>query len=189
VDWFKVTTTAASSSIVVNVSQLPKNYNLELYVGGAFVAGSYAAGTTSETITRTNQPAGTYYYRVYAATTTDYSSTGDYRILATVTPEAESHPTTNIADKEEILISFVTYPNPASDVLFIKPTEDIFMTGGRLKIVNVSGSVVYEKNMIDVSHDKPIEISLESFANGIYQFLLEDESNKLVATQRFIIQK
>jgi N-acetylmuramoyl-L-alanine amidase/Secretion system C-terminal sorting domain/Fibronectin type III domain len=125
-DWFNVTTTA-TSSIVVSVTELPANYNLDLYINGAWTAASTNAGTTSESLTRSAQPAGTYLYRVYSATTADVNSLLDYKISVTITPTpaamtAGGNATdmaienTNAAKTAQSIANVRVIPNPVSDV-------------------------------------------------------------------------
>jgi hypothetical protein len=125
-DWFNVTTTT-TSSIVVSVTELPANYNLDLYINGAWTAASSNTGTTSESLTRSAQPAGTYLYRVYSATATDINSLLDYKISATVTPTpaamtAGGNATDiaieniNAAKTAQSIANVRVIPNPVSDI-------------------------------------------------------------------------
>jgi hypothetical protein len=58
-------TTSATSNFSITLTNLPGDYDLFLYnSAGTQLASSEAGGTSSETITSNNRPAGTYYVRV-----------------------------------------------------------------------------------------------------------------------------
>jgi hypothetical protein len=82
VDWFKVTITA-TSNITVTLTNLPADYNLELFINGSYSQGSYSAGTNNETITLNNAAPGTYHFRVYGQNNA-FNDFADYKINATV---------------------------------------------------------------------------------------------------------
>lgn len=64
IDYYKVTTTAASN-FTITLTNLPADYDLYVYNSAGTQLGSSAAGsTTSESITLSNQAAGTYYVKV-----------------------------------------------------------------------------------------------------------------------------
>ncbi len=64
IDYYKVTTTA-TSNFSITLTNLPGDYDLYFYnSAGTQIGSSEAGGTTSETITLSNQAAGTYYVRV-----------------------------------------------------------------------------------------------------------------------------
>lgn len=66
VDWFAVTQDLAGLDIEVTLSNLPADYDVELYdEDGYVVAWSENAGTTSESIVYTPSASGLYFIRVY----------------------------------------------------------------------------------------------------------------------------
>ncbi len=65
VDYYKFTT-SASSNFSITLTNLPADYDLYLYnSAGTQIGSSTAAGTSSESITLSNQAAGTYYVRIF----------------------------------------------------------------------------------------------------------------------------
>ncbi len=181
IDWFKVVTTA-TSTITVNLSQLPKDYDMELYVGGAYITGSYNGSTTAETIVRTAQPAGSYYYRVYGATSTEYSTTLDYKILATVTPEIAT-----AIDEASLAWDIVLSPNPVKDVFYLQLTNREELGNMQVSIVNMTGASVFEgKNML-LSADKPLQLSTQNWAEGMYIVVLQNGEHRIA--KRFVINR
>ena len=65
IDYFKVTTTGVVN-FLVTLTNLPLDYDIQMYNAGGTLLGSSAnGGTTSESITLNNQPAGTYVFRIF----------------------------------------------------------------------------------------------------------------------------
>lgn len=182
-DWFRVTINA-TSTIVFSLTQVPADYDLELY-GGAnvtFIVGSYAGGTSNETITRTNAAAGSYYYRVYGATAADFSSSLDYRIGVTVTPEApdftgggayaieqiDAPPAEVLAAVNNRLdIPLHLFPNPAQDQLQVEwkldaPAELV------LELVSPLGEVVATQKTNAGEGSGQTQFDVQSLPAGMY---------------------
>jgi hypothetical protein len=186
VDWYKVVTTT-TSTITVNVTQLPKNYNLEHYFNSVFVVGSYNTGTTDESITRTSQPAGTYYFRVYAAASaTDFDSNNDYKISATVAPiipmEAGNEgdiidlnaATVNIEPiNPDELFMVDLFPNPASSELNIK-IESGLENQCTLEIYNFNGTKVMSRILNLIEGENLETLSVDDLPTGMYFVRLND---------------
>ncbi|MBL0155001.1 MAG: pre-peptidase C-terminal domain-containing protein [Chitinophagaceae bacterium] len=64
IDWYRVVTTA-TGNFSVTLTNLPGDYDLYVYnSAGTQIGSSTAGGTGNETVTLTNQAAGTYYARV-----------------------------------------------------------------------------------------------------------------------------
>ncbi|GAA4333892.1 pre-peptidase C-terminal domain-containing protein [Flaviaesturariibacter amylovorans] len=89
-DWFKVTL-AATSNFNISLSGLAGDYDLVLYnSAGTQLAISENGGTTSESISRTNNAAGTYYVKVFgyngANSATCYSLNIGATAVATTCP-------------------------------------------------------------------------------------------------------
>jgi bacillolysin len=88
VDWFKFTT-AASGSISLSLSNLPKDYDLYFYdAAGTQLGKSINGSTTAESISYTAAAAGTFYAKVIgyngATSASSYSLTATYPTSAPV---------------------------------------------------------------------------------------------------------
>ncbi len=171
-DWYKVTTTA-TQTISVTLSQLPANYNLDLYVNGAFVTASATAGTANETITRTAQPAGIYYFRVYPATATDLNTLLDYKILATVTANALDMPFINNNESETatetvFFDKLQVAPNPIENVLNIRYNLKQ-ATPINISVADILGRRIFEiqKNAENTGLQS-FEINANDWLAGVY---------------------
>ncbi len=66
VDWYNFVTNATNNDVKVTLTNLPFDYELELYnATGTLLFSSTNAATTAETIIYNNAPAATYYVKVY----------------------------------------------------------------------------------------------------------------------------
>ncbi|MCS7077087.1 MAG: fibronectin type III domain-containing protein [Bacteroidia bacterium] len=167
-DWFKVTLTT-TSNLKVTLSNLPDNYNMELYVGGTYQTGSYNSGTTNEVISLSNKPAGTYYYRVYGATPSNANSLLDYTITAS---------NVLLKDDEVVEISVpqyipepIMFPNPAHDEVYF----DIVSLKSEqvtIQIFDIQGKIVKEQVIGQNVGENIYTISLREMVQGLYMVKL-----------------
>ena len=75
------------------------------------------------------------------------------------------------------------FPNPTSDILFVKMDLPI-QSGDKIQLYSIDGKVLLEKNLND--GDELIEMNLANFTNGIY--IMQLTLNQGVVTKRVIIQ-
>lgn len=80
VDWFKFTSSATNNNLKISLSNLPFDYDLELYnAGGTLLYSSTNSSTTAEQIIYNAAPAATYYVKVYGYNG-NFSSTTAYTL-------------------------------------------------------------------------------------------------------------
>jgi len=66
VDWYKFTSSSTNNNLKITLTNLPLDYDLEMYnAGGTLLYSSTQSSTTAETITYNGAPAATYYVKVY----------------------------------------------------------------------------------------------------------------------------
>lgn len=89
VDWFSFSNTASQPNIKVDLTNLPKDYTLQLFRSGTQVAISSNTGTGSESITFTTTVIGSYWIRV-SGNSSNFSNTLCYNLKATIYGEQQS---------------------------------------------------------------------------------------------------
>jgi hypothetical protein len=144
VDWYKVTL-SSTTNLRFTLSELPANYNLELYINGTFVTGSYQTGTVNDVIVRNNQAAGTLFYRVYGQSSA-FSDLLDYRVRAETSASAfrEDETPAPLAGLMELQL----YPNPSPGdfvVNLMLPDESPVA----FRLVDMQGRVLAEHGLPD----------------------------------------
>jgi hypothetical protein len=70
--------------------------------------------------------------------------------------------------------SYLIYPNPAREVIFIKPVKDGLVTIG---ILDLSGKEVFLQN-VDVKAEETIQIPLSQIEPGIYIMRFDSGKNR-----------
>ncbi|OON68505.1 N-acetylmuramoyl-L-alanine amidase [Hymenobacter sp. CRA2] len=66
VDWYKFTSSTTNNNLKVTLTNVPVDYDLELYnASGTLLYSSTQPGTTAETVVYNGAPAATYYVKVY----------------------------------------------------------------------------------------------------------------------------
>jgi N-acetyl-anhydromuramyl-L-alanine amidase AmpD len=163
-DWFKVTL-SSTSNLKVTLSNLPDNYNMELYIGGSYVTGSYNSGTTNEVISLSNKPAGTYHYRIYGATTANSNSLLDYTISAT-NVLLKDEEVTDISIPEYIPEP-VMFPNPAQNEVYFDivslVSENVF-----IQIFDIQGKILKEQFLGQNIGENIYTVSTQDMMRGMY---------------------
>lgn len=178
VDFYKITTTS-TGNITIKVQTLPANYNLETYTsGGSYIGGSYATGTKDESYTLYNKPAGSYLFRVYGETASDYNSLKDYR-LQVLTGALASAMQIQAVNQDAWAIN----PNPVHDVMYVT-VRSHNMQPARLVITDISGRVLQEIALNNLLSSQTVTVPVNNLAPGIYFCTLINKDGK--STTRFL---
>lgn len=83
-DYFRIVTTGTSNNVFTLAGPSGVDYDLTIYNSGGTSIGTGTSGSANETVSLTNQPAGTYYIRVFGYN--GANSATCYTITAAVTP-------------------------------------------------------------------------------------------------------
>lgn len=177
IDFFRVTTTA-TQNITFKLQTLPKNYNLETFTGaGFYLAGSYATGTADESVTLYSAPAGSYLFRVYGASATDYDALNDYRLqIVLAAPTTNSMLTQN--NKEETITTDLlsVYPNPAADKIVLRYTAPVAATAVIEVFDNMNQRVLIQQQTVNKGAGQ-LQLNCSGWKTGIY-FIQMNTGNK-----------
>lgn len=184
VDWFKFVNTTAQKNIKLNLTNLPANYNLQLYnSSGSLLKTSANTGTTSEQVTYNTNKVGTYYAKVYNVNGSN--STVCYNLLATI-----SNTALRLEDGEEVVEltkmenTLKLYPNPTSNRLTIE--FDLQTAAPVLvSIFDVSGKLVSTENFEGVEGANAFYSNVEHLTNGFYMITLTS-NDKFLYNAKFI---
>lgn len=164
VDWFKFSNTTAQKNIKVVLSNLPANYDLQLYDSkGSLLKTSASTGTTNEQVTYNTTKTGTYYAKVYGVS--GAANSACYTLQAVI-----SNVNMRLAEPAEIeaevkqQADFRLYPNPVKDELTIEFNMEqdsrvflsVFDIYGKLvsseTYNGLSGTNAFYKNVSDLEH-------------------------------------
>ncbi len=189
-DYFKFTTTSPNTNIQITLSNLPADYDLRLYnSSGTQLAISQNGSTTSETIKRNTNSAGTYYVRVYGYNGAISTSCYNLRVNVASTAfrlEGETTTPTSKEDANNIAQQVKLYPNPATDnitVEFISNVEG----KARMNVYNLAGQKVLSEETTVTEGFNTHNVNTNALNSGIYIF--EIENNGVTTHQKFTIAK
>jgi len=185
VDWFKVTTTA-TGTVTFNLTQLPADYDLELYIGTTYITGSYNSSTTNEVITRTNQAPATLLFRVYSGNSTAYNSLLDYKVAVSFVASLENDNTGNKKDdivmsklnNNELLSNIIVYPNPAKESINFQLENIIKDDFLQIQIFSIDGKLQITQSQNLSEGMNVMNVNTEKLTKGLYFASLKTNNNE-----------
>jgi hypothetical protein len=191
VDWFKVTT--PNSSIIalkVSLSNLPADYDLYLYNKSLkLIATSAASGTSDEVVTYNSTVRSATYYIKIAGKNGAYNTSQCYNLLAqTISSSAKSRSSASepVNEITEILNNQLLYPNPASEVVYLRFTSDK-EGAANVQILNSANQVVKQYPVSLTKGNNQIQIPVNDIRPGIY--LIRINNARINMIRRFVIAR
>lgn len=172
-DWYKFTNSATSPNIKVTLSNLPKDYDLELYnASGIFLIMSDNAGTSPEGIVYNGAPVGTYFIRVlgYGGVSSSSCYTLKAQNSTTALREMEAIESKSAVNKDG---KVSVYPNPSSGDFTIRYLSETD-TKITFTVYDLSGKAVRSDTFDAVKGENLKLISLPDVGNGLYLIDLND---------------
>lgn len=163
IDCFKFSTAGNAKNIKITLTDLPADYNIELYKSdGSLVGSSMKSGTTGEQIIYNTNKAGSYYIYVYG-----YAGVFDadecYTLRANTSSAAFKSAEAE-ANSSDITEELTVYPNPSNSTFnFIYKTNS--QEPITLQLFDISGRLIQEYQSL--SPDNIITVG-ENLENGVY---------------------
>ncbi len=198
-DYYKITTTAASPKLKITLSNLPADYDLTLYTVkttgalGTQIAISQLSGLVNETIIYNTPTAGASYFIKVSGYNKAFSTTGCYSLLAQtsgvafaaargiqLTDKIDAEPTSLV--KVE---SLSVYPNPAHNVVNIKFIAEEKMDY-QLTMMNTIGKTMVSMNLAYEQGENFTVLPTDGFPQGIY--FIKITNGETSYTQKIIIE-
>lgn len=192
VDYFKVVATTTSKNVYTLIGPAGKDYDLFVYNSAGTQIGVSESPTPNETVTLTNQAAGTYYIKVIgyggANTTACYSLkvSNNNALNALKTDVMELPPLTTNTFVENKTDDINISPNPATDKvsLFIAAASNANVL---LQIVNTKGTIVLSNSLPMQTGKNKIAIDVHTLLTGMYYAILNVDGKTI--TKKLIITK
>jgi hypothetical protein len=138
VDYFKVVTTGTSNNVFNLAGPSGVDYDLEIYNSAGTSIGTSTSGTATESVSLTNQAAGTYYIKVFGYN--GANSATCYTITANVTPVSTGCISTYDNSTNGTTSGAATIPFNTNITGQISPTGDVdnykfvITTGGTITV-------------------------------------------------------
>lgn len=86
-------------------------------------------------------------------------------------------------------LNLVTYPNPVSNRLTVKFSNNLKQQVHKLEIVNIIGKRLREQQILDKNTSEINFNDLEDLPQGIYLIIAKDEYGKIIQSNKFLINK
>ena len=172
----------------MSLTNLPADYDLQLYRSNNLVGTSENTGTTNEQVIYNNtQAATTYYAKVYGYNGA-FTSASCYTLLAQISGSSFRDNGENIViEGTPVQDEFLVFPNPATDevslvVPFGKHSE------GNLNVLDLTGKSVMTQKLQAGESVSTFKMDISSLKGGIYLVTFTSGSKtfaqKLAVTDR-----
>ncbi len=179
IDWFKFSNSSTYPHIRVSLTNLPLDYDIELYnSAGTKVGSSYNSGTNSEVIIYNNAPVGTYYVKIYGYNNAFHASS-TYTFLA----QRWSSPWTSKMDNDMLgetsvePVALLVYPNPVKSTLFIEYSSEI-SGNAIIKVFNLQGQLVKNQEWVANEGSNSYELDVNELTPGVYFIEIQTENHE-----------
>jgi hypothetical protein len=186
-DYFKFNNTSSARNVKVTLTNLPADYDLELFRGSTRVRTSVNGGTAAETCIYNNTQTATTYTAYVFGYNGAFNASSCYTLRAEI---SSSSFVREAGESEDIDAEsgdmFSVFPNPSSGVLNIRlvPVSDMQQT---VQVFNHLGQLV-ESMDLQFSKEQPATvISLNDLTDGVYFVKVFDGES--VQTRRVLLRK
>lgn len=179
IDFYRFNNTNSARNIRVSLTNLPTDYNIELYnPAGTLVASSSRIGTTNDIIVYNTGIIGTYRVRVFAASGASQNNNSYALKVETskkVFPAALrlANPSVNEVEIVSSNNDVTLYPNPTENFLNFESLENKVV---KCLIYNQQGIQVGQES----SKDGLTNYDMSSLDKGIYTIQLENSKGEIV---------
>lgn len=168
VDHYRFVITTAGT-ITLSLTTLPLNYNLRLVnSAGTVLATSAKNGTNNETISYT-AAAGTYFVRVYAASSSIFSASSCYTVRVQLGTATRNMPSTDV----ETAGSASLYPNPAQKTVNVNLNG--YTGATTINIYSATGLLLKSQKATDAGN---VEVDISGIPQGMYIIKVMNSSQK-----------
>lgn len=193
-DYFKFSNTSALRNMRLTLSNLPLDYDLQLFRSNTLQITSAQTGLVNETIIYNGGSLTTYYARVYPKSSTNFSASSCYNLLVELSGTSYTNGTGesgNSDNEAEIILperineEFLIFPNPASDEISVILPFTELESEGYLHIFDISGRELYNHMIQGSSESNSIQMNISEYKPGMYFFKFV--SNGKIYVQRLMV--
>lgn len=186
-DWFRFNNTTSTPRMRVELTNVPADYDLQLYRGSTLVATSQQSGTANETIINNTSTVTTYYVQVYGYNGA-FNSTTCYNLRVSL---SASNFREGQVDGEAVLEAVTggimnLFPNPSQgkvNIDYLSAGEDLL----ELTILDMSGRVVHTQRQTVPDGPSTFGVDVDGLGNGLY--LLTVQQGGQLHQQRFQVSR
>jgi len=190
-DWYRFANTSAQRNIRVDLTNLPADYDLQLYQNNTRRRTSENGGTNSETVTyNTSTVASNWYAYVYGYNGAN-SNTQCYTLRITLSSSAFREDGTTDGETTEFEIpveivetGFTLFPNPAGEEVYL----DVDVTAEapvQVTVMDMTGKAMLRQSFNLAKEENRITLDVKQLPAGVY--MIRVENGKTVGTQKLSV--
>lgn len=184
-DWYTVTTTANNPNFKAVLSQLPADYDIDLYnAAGTLITYSNNSGTSNEVIFANALGAGTFYLKVYGYAGATNGTT-NYKLAWARSANTWTREEAPIGLNNQTVSGLVAYPNPASEAITLEFQS--LEASSTIRLVNVNGQIVKEQRIAGNGQRMTSSVSVAELPSGIY--VAQVITGTEMTTQRIVVSR
>lgn len=188
-DYLRFSNTTAARNVRVTLTNLPADYDLQLFRSSTLVGTSQNGGTTSESLIYNNTQAATTYTAYVYGYNGVFNTTSCYTIRAEISGTSfvrQSSEEIEILNTELSDEALQVYPNPSTGILNIRlrPEGDINQT---VEVYNNLGQKVESFELSFTKEMPAVEVQLNDLTDGIYFIRVFD--GEQVQTRKIMLKK
>jgi hypothetical protein len=182
-DWFSIKIKAGQQNLLVVLSDLTHDYNLELYnAQQLLVQASSHTGTVNDTLVVNNLAIGTYSVRI-SHLNTEYDTVNCYRLrtLASAYEFKLPYAANRFSSEQAGTVTMNVFPNPATEILSLSITSGIPVKSS-IVISDLAGRIVKSQEYFLQAGFQAIEIHVADLPPGMYNMVLKNNENSWITS-------
>ena len=172
VDWFRFSNTSSARNIKIDLTNLPANYNVALYMSNSQLAISQNTGTANEVIIWNTSTVTTgYYVYVYpAAGASNTLQCYNLRVSISDTPWTQGMPGEGgaLVEPSAPAEGFTMFPNPANETMTLDIPSDQDDLAVSVSILDMSGKLMQQQQSTLAKGDNQLSIDLNQVPAGVF---------------------
>jgi chitodextrinase len=186
-DWYRFNNTNSQRNIQAYMTNLPADYDMQLYRVNTLLVTSQNGGTNDELINYNTTRTGTHYIRVYGYNGANNSS-NCYSLTINISSSSfrDGGEAVVLGDIEEEQPDFFIFPNPASSTLTMDiPVESEAPT--RIFIYDMTGKLLVQQSESLAKGYSIARVDVSNLPNGMY--VVRVQNGNFISNQKFIVSR
>ena len=176
IDWFKFSTVSTATRVRINLSNLPANYNVELWSGSSLLGSGTNTGTNNEQIIYNTNKAKSYTVKVFGVSGANNAACYTLRANTSATNFRTMEPGAETILVEENQVKI--FPNPVSGKFMMEFNLENDMPI-EVSIYNIYGQLVGVEAFDGTKGANAIYKNVQDLAAGIYMVTLTSQNEVL----------
>lgn len=190
-DWFRFSNSSSARNIKVELTNLPANYNVALYMNNTLLTTSQNTGTTNEVIIwNTSTVLTGYYVYVYPASgNSNNQLCYTLRVSTSATPWTQNMPGGGDLIGEPLVVDsegFSLFPNPADETMILDIPMEADDVPVSIRMIDMSGRMVLQQHPTLAKGDNQVSFPVQEMAPGVYMVQVRKGDTQHV--QKLVIQ-